>query len=126
MDTMKLAPGLYQYTFIYTFIDDCTRYLVAALSSRRTAATTLEFLDHIFDAIPFPQTAPADRQRHRVHGLQGSRRALRHAHQASSDPASSDPASSDPAAHAPPQRQDRACAADDVDRVLCHDDLRQP
>jgi transposase InsO family protein len=50
MDTMKLAPGLYQYTFI----DDCTRYLVAALSPRRTAAHTLEFLDHILEQVPFP------------------------------------------------------------------------
>jgi transposase InsO family protein len=54
MDTMKLAPGLYQYTFIYTFIDDCRRYLVAALSSRRTAANTLDFLKQLFAAIPFP------------------------------------------------------------------------
>ena len=50
MDTMKLATGLYQYTFI----DDCTRYLVAALYSRRTAANTLDFFELIFDSIPFP------------------------------------------------------------------------
>ena len=31
-DTMKLAPGLYQYTYV----DDCTRYLVAALYPRRS------------------------------------------------------------------------------------------
>jgi hypothetical protein len=39
MDTMKLAPGLYQYTCG----DDCTRFLVAALYPRRTAAHTLAF-----------------------------------------------------------------------------------
>jgi len=50
MDTMKLAPGLCQYTFI----DDCTRYLIAALYPCRTAANTLDFLEQLFDEIPFP------------------------------------------------------------------------
>ncbi len=50
MDTLKLAPGLYQYTFV----DDCSRFLVAALYPRRTAAHTLEFLDHVLDHVPFP------------------------------------------------------------------------
>ena len=50
MDTMKLTNGLYQYTYI----DGCTRYLVAALYSRRTAANTLDFFELIFDSIPFP------------------------------------------------------------------------
>lgn len=50
MDTLKLAPGLYQYTLV----DDCTRFLVAALYPRRTAAYTLEFLDHVLDHVPFP------------------------------------------------------------------------
>jgi transposase InsO family protein len=50
MDTMKLAPGLYQYTFI----DDCTRYLVAARSPRRTAAHTLAFLALVLEQVPFP------------------------------------------------------------------------
>jgi transposase InsO family protein len=49
-DTMKLASGLYQYTFI----DDCTRYLVAALYPRRTAANTLDFLEQVLDEIRFP------------------------------------------------------------------------
>jgi transposase InsO family protein len=31
MDTMKIAPGLYQYTAV----DDCTRYKVLALFSKR-------------------------------------------------------------------------------------------
>lgn len=50
MDTMKLAPGLYQYTFV----DDCTRYLVAALYPRRTAANTLDCLEQVLEQIPFP------------------------------------------------------------------------
>jgi hypothetical protein len=55
MDTMKLAPGLYQYQ--YTRVDDChtsTRYLVAALYPRRTAVHTLEFLDSVLEQTPFP------------------------------------------------------------------------
>lgn len=50
MDTMKLAPGLYQYTLV----DDCTRYLVAALYPRRTAANTLAFLEDALAQVPFP------------------------------------------------------------------------
>lgn len=49
MDTMKLAPGLYQYTLV----DDCTRFLVVAPYPRRTAAHTLEFLDHVLEQVPF-------------------------------------------------------------------------
>lgn len=47
---MKLAPGLYQYICI----DDCTRYLIAALYPCRTAANTLTFLEQVLDDIPFP------------------------------------------------------------------------
>jgi transposase InsO family protein len=50
MDTLKLRPGLYQYTFV----DDCTRYLVCALYPRRTAANTLDFLEQVLEEIPFP------------------------------------------------------------------------
>lgn len=50
MDTLKLAPRLYQYTFV----DDCTRIVHAALYSRRTAANTLLFLDHALEHTPFP------------------------------------------------------------------------
>jgi transposase InsO family protein len=50
IDTMKLAPGLYQYTFV----DDCTRYLVAALYPRRTAVNTLAFLEEVLEEVPFP------------------------------------------------------------------------
>jgi transposase len=38
IDPIKLRPGLYQYTFVNTFVDDCTRYLVCALSPQRMAA----------------------------------------------------------------------------------------
>lgn len=50
MDTIKLAPGLYQYTCV----DSCTRYLVAARYPRRTAANTLDFVERVLDEIPFP------------------------------------------------------------------------
>jgi transposase InsO family protein len=50
MDTMTLAPGLYQYTCV----DDCTRFLVAALYPRRSAAHTVEFLDYVLEQVPFP------------------------------------------------------------------------
>jgi transposase InsO family protein len=50
MDTIKIAPGLYQYTAI----DDCTRYRVLGLYSRRTAANTLLFLDKVIEETPFP------------------------------------------------------------------------
>jgi transposase InsO family protein len=49
MDTCKIRPGLYQFTAI----DDCTRYLVAGLARRRTAAATLAFLDQVLDEMPF-------------------------------------------------------------------------
>jgi transposase InsO family protein len=50
MDTMKLAPGLYQYTAV----DDCTRFRVLALFKRRTAANTLIFLERLCEEMPFP------------------------------------------------------------------------
>lgn len=50
MDTIKIAPGLYQYTAT----DDCSRYLVVALFPRRTAANTLRFLEQVLDELPFP------------------------------------------------------------------------
>ena len=50
MDTMKLKPGLYQYTAV----DDCSRFLVAALYTRRTAANTLHFLEKVMEEMSFP------------------------------------------------------------------------
>lgn len=60
MDTCKIAPGLYQYTSI----DDCTRYRVLRLYSRRTAANTLDFIDCVIEEMPFPiQRIQTDRGR---------------------------------------------------------------
>lgn len=50
MDTLKIAPGLYQYTAI----DDCSRYLIVALFPRRTAANTILFLEQGLDELHFP------------------------------------------------------------------------
>ena len=50
VDTIKIAQGKYQYTAI----DDCTRYQVARLYPRRTAANTLKFLQHVIEEMPFP------------------------------------------------------------------------
>ena len=50
MDVCKIAAGLYQYTAI----DDCTRWKVLALYSRRTATNTLDFLDQVCERMPFP------------------------------------------------------------------------
>src|SRR3974390_3552150 len=49
MDTCKITPGLY----LYTAVDDCTRYMVIGLYPRRTAAHTLDFLDRVFEETPF-------------------------------------------------------------------------
>lgn len=50
MDTMKLKAGLYQYTAV----DDCSRFLVAGIYPRRTAANTLLFLEKVMEEMPFP------------------------------------------------------------------------
>lgn len=49
MDNCKIRRGLYQFTAV----DDCSRYLVAALARRRTAAAALTFLDQVLDEMPF-------------------------------------------------------------------------
>lgn len=60
MDVCKIAPGLYQYTAI----DDCTRYKVLRLYSRRTAGNTLNFLDAVLEEMPFAfQRIQTDRGR---------------------------------------------------------------
>jgi transposase InsO family protein len=60
MDTCKIAPGCYQYTAV----DDCTRYRVLAVFSRRTATNTLTFLDQVIEEMPFPiQRVQTDRGR---------------------------------------------------------------
>ncbi|EOK1913062.1 DDE-type integrase/transposase/recombinase, partial [Escherichia coli] len=60
MDTCKIGPGLYQYTSV----DDCSRYRVLRLYSRRTAANTLDFIDCVIEEMPFPiQRLQTDRGR---------------------------------------------------------------
>jgi transposase InsO family protein len=49
MDVCKIRPGLYQFTAI----DDCSRYLVAGLARRPSAAAALAFLDQVLDEMPF-------------------------------------------------------------------------
>ena len=51
MDTVKIAPGLFQFTAV----DDCTRMRVLALYPRRTAHNAVRFLkDHVLEEFPFP------------------------------------------------------------------------
>ena len=50
LDTMKVAPGIYQYTAI----DDCTRFRVLGLYKRRTAKNTLLFIERVMEEMPFP------------------------------------------------------------------------
>lgn len=50
MDTMKIAPGIFQYTAI----DDCTRFRVLGLYRRRIAANTLLFIERVMEEMPFP------------------------------------------------------------------------
>lgn len=50
MDTMKIAPGVYQYTAI----DDCSRFRVLGVYPRRDASCTLLFLERVVEEMPFP------------------------------------------------------------------------
>lgn len=49
MDSCKSGPVLYQYTSV----DDCTRYRVLRIFSRRTAANILDFIDCVIEEMPF-------------------------------------------------------------------------
>jgi transposase InsO family protein len=49
MDTMKVAPGVYQYTAV----DDCSRFRVLAVYPRRNATFTLDFLERLVEEMPF-------------------------------------------------------------------------
>ena len=49
MDTMKIAPGVYQYTAV----DDCSRFRVLGVYPRRNARNTLLFLDRVIEEMPF-------------------------------------------------------------------------
>lgn len=60
IDTCKIAPGIYQYTAV----DDCTRWRVLEIYSRRTATNTLDFIDKMIEQFPFPiQRIQSDRGR---------------------------------------------------------------
>lgn len=50
VDTIKIRPGLYQYTAI----DDCTRYLMMGLYTRRTAKNSIDFFDMVKNGMLFP------------------------------------------------------------------------
>jgi putative transposase len=50
MDTCKIAPGIYQYTAI----DDCTRYRVLGIYSRRNSKNSINFLHKVIEEMPFP------------------------------------------------------------------------
>ena len=50
MDVCKITPALYQYTAI----DDCSRWKVMGLYPRRSATSTLSFLDRLLEEMPFP------------------------------------------------------------------------
>ena len=60
MDTMKVAAGVYQYTAI----DDCSRFRVLGVYPRRSASSTVAFLDRVIEEMPFPiQRLQTDRGR---------------------------------------------------------------
>lgn len=60
IDTCKIAPGIYQYTAV----DDCTRWRVLEIYTRRTAKNTLYFIDKMIEEFPFPiQRIQSDRGR---------------------------------------------------------------
>jgi len=60
MDVCKIVSNLYQYTAI----DDCTRYKVIALYTRRTADNTIDFLHQVKARMPFGlERIQADRGR---------------------------------------------------------------
>ena len=60
MDTMKIQPGLYQYTAE----DDCSRFLVAGVYPRPTTANILHFLEKVMEEMSFPvQRIQTDRGR---------------------------------------------------------------
>lgn len=50
MDTIKIAPGIYQYTAV----DDFSRFMMAELYPRRTASDTLQFLELVLDSFAMP------------------------------------------------------------------------
>lgn len=66
MDVCKIGPKLYQYTAI----DDCTRLKVVKLYSKKAAVSTLDFIDQIVVAFPFPvQRIQTDRGQEFMAGI---------------------------------------------------------
>ena len=60
IDTCKIRPGIYQYTAI----DDCSRFRVLEIYTRRTADNTLKFIEKMIEEFPFPmQRIQSDRGR---------------------------------------------------------------
>ena len=60
MDTMKIVPGVYQYTAV----DDCTRFRVLGVYKRSNGTNTLDFLSRVVEEMPFPlQRIQTDRAR---------------------------------------------------------------
>jgi Integrase core domain. len=60
LDTCKIASGCYQYTAV----DDCTRYRVLAVFTRRSSLNTLAFWERVIEEMPFlVQRVQADRGR---------------------------------------------------------------
>jgi transposase InsO family protein len=58
IDTMKIAPGVYQYTAV----DDCTRFRVLGVYRRANGTNTLDFLARLVEEMPFPiQRIQSDR-----------------------------------------------------------------
>ncbi|TPE39210.1 IS481 family transposase [Pontibacter mangrovi] len=58
MDVCKIDTGIYQYTAI----DDCSRFRVLHIYSRRTAKNTVSFLERVVEQMPFPiQRVQTDR-----------------------------------------------------------------
>ena len=48
MDTMKIAPNVYPYTAV----DDCSRWRMLGVDTRRSAACTLKLLDRVIEEMP--------------------------------------------------------------------------
>lgn len=48
LDTMKIAPGVYQYTAV----DGCSRFRVLGVFARRSGASTLAFLERVVEEMP--------------------------------------------------------------------------
>lgn len=57
VDVCKIAPGVYHYAAV----DDCSRYRVLGVYTRRTAANTVRFFERIVEEMPFLCTAYSNR-----------------------------------------------------------------